>query len=103
MGNFISRVLSVWSFLIVLAGINYIEPGGFWIALLVVGLGWLLMLLLTNVVGKPVMALRNNLWHRITGSEMDTSVQDILLTYSQEKTKISVHPDSTSAPKQEQG
>lgn len=101
LGNFFGRVLSVWSFLIMLAGINYIEPGGYWVALIIVGLGWVLMLLLTNLIGKPIIALRNNLWHRITGSDMDTNVQDILLTFSQEKTHLSVQADAP--PEQKQG
>jgi hypothetical protein len=101
LGNFFGRAISVWSFLVMLAAINYVDPGGFFEALVVVGLGWVLMLLLTNVVGKPVIALRNNLWHRITGSNMDTSVQDILLTFSQEQTTLSVSPDKN--PNHEQG
>jgi len=81
-GNFFGRVISVWRFLIVLAGIDYLYPRGFWASLIVVGLSWLLMMLLTAVAGKPVIALRNKLWHRISGSDLDSSVQDILLSYS---------------------
>lgn len=96
LGNFIGRVLAIWSFLIVLAGINYLFPHGFWEALILVGLGWLLMMAVSYLVGKPIVAMRNNLWHRIAGSDLDTSVQDILLSFSSQNKGFPTPTDKSS-------
>ena len=83
-GNFISRLLSVWSFLIVLTGITYLAGGAFWLALICVGVGWLLVTVMSATIGRPVIALRNYLWQRVTGSKPDMSIQDILTTFASE-------------------
>ena len=41
------------------------------------------MLGLTNFIGKPFIALRNRIWHAVTGTSMDASTQDLLLEFSQ--------------------
>jgi len=82
MGPFIGRVLNIWSFLIL---VNVVEFGfqvGLIKALICVGLGWLVMLLLNNFVGRPVIALRNRLWKRVAGSSLDASTNDLLLEFS---------------------
>ena len=78
-------MLAAWSFIIVLAGINFLFPYGFWVALVCVGLGWLLMMLVSNVIGKPIIAMRNNLWHRIIGSTWTPGAGSILLKYSSQQ------------------
>jgi hypothetical protein len=84
--------------MIVLAGINFLFPYGFWVALVCVGLGWLLMMLVSNVIGKPIIAIRNSLWHLIVGSDLDTSVQDILLKYSSQEETLSSSADQAPKP-----
>jgi hypothetical protein len=83
-GNFIGRLLAVWSFLVVLAGITHLAEGAFWLALICVGVGWLLVMVMSATIGRPVIALRNYLWQRVTGSTLDVSVQDILTTFASE-------------------
>lgn len=95
-GNAIGRLLAAWSFLVVLSGINYVYPNGFITAAICVGLGWLLITLLTRFIGKPVIALRNRLWHGITGSSLDASVQDVLLSFSSEKPALPPSTDRAS-------
>jgi hypothetical protein len=82
MGPFIGKVLNVWSFLILFAIVEYEFKIGFWGALLCVGLGWLVSLALTNFLGKPVVALRNKVFQKVTGSSLDVSAEDILLHFS---------------------
>ncbi len=47
-----------------------------------VGLSWLLMLLMSNTIGIPVVKLRNAIYRKVTGSDLNTTTQDILLEYS---------------------
>jgi hypothetical protein len=95
-GNAIGRILAAWSFLIVLSGINFLYPSGFITSAICVGLGWLLITLLSRFVGKPVIALRDRMWHRITGSSLDASVQDVLLSFSGEKSSVQRTTDEAS-------
>lgn len=82
MGPFIGKVLNIWSFLILLAIVEFQFNIGFWGALIVVGLGWLASLALNNTIGKPVVALRNRLAKLVTGSDLDVTTEDILLHFS---------------------
>jgi hypothetical protein len=77
-GDFIEKVLSAWSFIIVLAGIAYLYHIEYWSALLCVGIGWVLVNVLTRLIGRPIIALRDAIWKRVTGSEMDARVSDVL-------------------------
>ena len=47
-----------------------------------VGLGWLASLALTNTIGKPIAAMRNKVFQRVTGSKLDFTADDILLHFS---------------------
>lgn len=85
MGPFLGKVLNVWSFLILINVVQFQFESGFWGALLCVGLGWLLMNLLSNTIGKPIIAVRNRIWRRVTGSSMDATAQDILIQFSTDK------------------
>jgi hypothetical protein len=82
MGPFISKVLNIWSFLILLAIVEFQFQIGFWGALLAVGLGWLASLAINNTIGRPVVALRNRIFKLVTGSELDVTTEDILLHFS---------------------
>lgn len=82
MGPFVGKVLNVWSFLILLAIVEFQFKLGFWGALLVVGLGWLASLAINNTIGRPVVALRNRMSRMITGSSLDASAEDILLHFA---------------------
>jgi hypothetical protein len=84
LGLAIDRVLHVWSLLITVVLVQH----GFGLHLLpavaCTGLGWLLVLLLRSTVGRPIVALRNRLRHRIAGAPLDDSVQDILVQFGTE-------------------
>lgn len=83
MGPFIGKLLNIWGFLILVSVVEFGFEVGLWLALIVVGIGWLLMTLLTNFIGKPVIALRNKLWHMVAGTTLDADTQDLLLQFSQ--------------------
>lgn len=82
MGPFVGKVLNIWSFLILLAIVEFQFQIGFWGALIVVGLGWLASLAINNTIGRPVVALRNRMSRMITGSSLDASAEDILLHFA---------------------
>lgn len=82
MGPFIGKILNIWGFLILVSVVEFGFQVGLWRALIVVGIGWLLMTLLTNFIGKPVIALRNKIWHMVAGTTLDADTQDLLLQFS---------------------
>ena len=71
MGPFIQRLLYVWSFIIVVGALMFEFQVGFVPALVAAGIGWLVLLGMTLTIGRPIVALRNLLWHKVTGSRMD--------------------------------
>lgn len=85
LGPAIGRVLSVWSFLIVWGVVTYSYGIDLWLALAIAGAGWLALLLLSNTIGRPVVWLRNRIWQMVTGSPLDVTAQDILITYAIDK------------------
>jgi hypothetical protein len=85
LGPFVQRVLFAWSFIIALRAVAYTFAVGFWPALLCVGLGWLLLVLLTASAGRPVVTLRNWVWHRITGTPMDASAHELLQRFAMDQ------------------
>jgi hypothetical protein len=84
LGHFLGRVLAVWSFLVVLAAAGHIYQIDRWLALVVVGSGWLLSTLFTATVGRPLVALRNWLFRLVTGSQLDATVRDVLTGFLEE-------------------
>ena len=82
MGPFIAKLLSVWVFLLQVVVIDAAFDVPFWAGVMAVGAGWLVMLLITNTIGKPVVKLRNKIWKAVAGSEMDITAQDILIQFS---------------------
>ena len=83
LGPFIGRTLNIWGFLILVSVVEFGFQVGLVGALVTVGLGWLAMMLLNNLVGKPIAALRNRIWQRVAGAAIDASAQDLLLQFSQ--------------------
>lgn len=83
MGPFIGRILNIWGFLILVSVVEFGFGVGLIGALVTVGLGWLAMMLLNNLIGKPIVALRNKIWQKVAGTTLDATAQDLLLQYSQ--------------------
>lgn len=83
-GNFIGKVLSVWSFLVVLAGLTTLAAGNFGAALVCTVIGWVLITVMSATIGRPIIRARNKVWQRLTGADLDASVQDILTQFATE-------------------
>jgi len=81
-GGFIGKVLSVWSFLVVLAAMTSLAGGNFGAALVCTVIGWLVVMVMSATIGRPVIYVRNALYKRITGTDLDASVQDILTQFA---------------------
>ena len=82
MGPFVGKILNIWGFLILVSVVEFGFQVGLVRALVVVGIGWLIMMLLNNFVGRPIVALRNRLWNMIAGTSLDADTQDLLLQFS---------------------
>lgn len=82
MGPAIGKILNVWQLLIMTTAVEYAFQVGFIQAAICVGLSWVLMLLLSNTIGRPIVSLRNFIYRKVTGSDLDATTQDILLEYS---------------------
>lgn len=82
LGEFIYRVLGAWSMVIAAGATAYSFKVGWWPAFLVVGAGWLLIWVLTNTIGRPVLAARNRAWQVVSGTRMDATVADILTEFA---------------------
>lgn len=82
LGDVIARVLYVWSLLIMVRAVEFTFQLPYLQAVLVVGAGWLLLLLVSNTIGRPVVALRNLVWSRVVGTPQYASVQDLLTAYA---------------------
>lgn len=91
LGPFVQRLLYVWSFLIALRAVEYTYNVGFWAALLCVGLGWLVLLLITATVGRPVVAVRNWVWHRLVGTPMGASATELLQQFAVDQAATETH------------
>ena len=82
MGTFISKVLSIWSVLILIGIVQFEFKIGFGGAVVCVVLGWVLSLLFTNTIGGPVVKLRNRVFQMVSGSSLARTNEDILLRFS---------------------
>jgi hypothetical protein len=91
-GAFIGKLLSVWSFLVVLAGVTYLAAGNLGVALVCVGIGWLLVTVMSLTIGRPIVALRNSVFKRVTGTSLDASVADLLGGYATDERGPSSKP-----------
>jgi hypothetical protein len=77
-GSVLSKVLYIWSLIIAVNAVEYAFALSFAAALACVGIAWLLMMLLTNTVGRPIVAVRNRLWERVVGAQRDVRVTDVI-------------------------
>lgn len=66
-GIILTRILYAWSFLITLVMVQAVFAIGWLQALVCVGLGWVLLLILNRTVGRPIVAVRDRIFHRLTG------------------------------------
>jgi Yip1 domain len=73
-GSILSRVLYVWSLIIAVNAVEYAFQLSFGAALVCVTLAWILMMLLTSTVGRPIVAIRNHMWERVVGTRLDAPV-----------------------------
>ncbi|NJP06106.1 MAG: hypothetical protein HC837_11030 [Chloroflexaceae bacterium] len=91
LGSFISHVLYIWSFLIILVGVRFTFGLDMWQALVCTIVGWFLIELINVTIGRPFIAIRNWLEEKITGSSLQFSVDDIIarLTSEQEENRRS--------------
>lgn len=85
-GAFVGRVLSVWSFLVVLAALTTLARGNFGAALVCTAVGWALITLMSATIGRPIIRARNKAWKQLTGADLDASVQDILTQFATDDT-----------------
>jgi len=67
LGIILTRILYGWSFLITLVMVQAVFAIGWWQALVSVGLGWVLLLILNRTVGRPVVIIRDRIFRRLTG------------------------------------
>jgi hypothetical protein len=82
LGPFVQRLLYAWSFMVALRAVSFTFQVGFWPALLCVGIGWLLLMLLTATIGRPIIAVRNWAWHQITRTEKGAPVRELLKQFA---------------------
>jgi hypothetical protein len=68
-GLIIVRILYVWSLLISIMLIQTIYAMPWLQAVITVGLGWILLLLVGRTIGRPVVALRDRVFLRVTGTQ----------------------------------
>jgi hypothetical protein len=94
LGTAISKLLAVWSLIISVNAIMFSLNISLVIALLCIGLGWLLSQLLSATVGRPIIALRDWLLRTTAGGALTQRAEDILATFQAE-----AHP---TPPKGEQ-
>lgn len=77
-GPFIGRILSVWTLLVTVGMLRFTYGTDFFTALLIVGAGWLAVVLLNALVGRPIRRLRTQLFRRVADSELNATAQDLL-------------------------
>lgn len=82
LGEGIYRILGVWSMLIASGATAYSFKVGWWPAIAVVGLSWLLIWVMSNTIARPVIALRNKAWQAAAGTSLDATVGDILTQFA---------------------
>ncbi|GAB4429466.1 MAG: hypothetical protein OHK0015_13470 [Chloroflexi bacterium OHK40] len=82
LGEFVHRVLGIWSTVIAAGATAFSFRVGWWPAFLVVGAAWVVIWALTSTIGRPVLAARNRAWRTVTGTSMDATVSDILTEFA---------------------
>jgi hypothetical protein len=84
LGPIITRLIYVYSLLIAIDVTQGIIGIGLFQALGVVGVGWLLMLVLSNTIGRPIVWLRNWLWIRLVGRPAFRTSRDVFMAFARE-------------------
>lgn len=64
-------LLSVWSLLGMVTGLNVLTGLGIWGSFICAGLGWLLFQILQRTIGRPIMACGRWLSNKVAGTELD--------------------------------
>lgn len=82
LGTGILRVISAWSFLIVLTAVQISFNVSFVAAIVCVGVGWVVITVLTQTIGRPIVAVREWLIARVAGTPLEDRVQDILTNFN---------------------
>lgn len=77
LGTAIGKLIHVWSFIILISVVRYRYEVDLLLAVVTVGLGWLLMMLLTNTIGRPIIRLRQKIWKLTAGDHFYQSAQDL--------------------------
>lgn len=78
LGPGIARVLQVWSLLALIGIVGEVYQIGYWLAVLVAGLGWLVMQGLSWLLAKPLTALGNAVWRMLSGNPTLLTGRDLL-------------------------
>lgn len=94
-GPVIGRVIAVWSFVVTLGMLQFTYQTTLLRALLLVDAGWLLMVVLIATIGRPIVALRNWLFHRVVGSSLDANTKDILTVWATRQRPADKQYDTT--------
>jgi hypothetical protein len=84
LGPVIARLLYVYSLLIAIDVAQGIIGVQFLQALGVVSAGWVLMLVLSNTIGRPIVWLRNWLWRRLVGQPAFRTSHDVFIAFARE-------------------
>lgn len=79
-GPFLGRIVAVWSFLVTLGMLRFTYQTSLWSALLIVGAGWLVMVTLGALVGRPLGSLRKRLFPREIDASLNSTAQALLKT-----------------------
>ncbi len=85
LGLTIQKILQVWSLMITLQIVNFQFGTNLFQSLIVVGLGWLLTVLLSSTIGRPVTALRDFIWKKAIGATLDADVEEIYRRIAKQK------------------
>lgn len=70
LGPAISRLLSIWSLLVLWAVVGALYPSGPWVAAGMVLAAWLGMLLLNHLLGPALANLRDRMWRAVSGGPL---------------------------------
>ncbi|MEM7127750.1 MAG: hypothetical protein AAF702_15555 [Chloroflexota bacterium] len=83
LGPFINRFLNIWSFLIAYQIIIFKYQTAWWQALIVVGTGWLLSVLISNTIGWPIIAASRYIRNWVAGADLNQSTNELIERYGQ--------------------
>jgi hypothetical protein len=85
MGLTIQKILQIWSLLITLQIVNFQYQTNLLQALIIVGLGWLITILLGALLGRPVIFIRDAIWKRIVGTTLEQNVRETYIRIAKQK------------------